>query len=76
MIEDARGQIDYHEQGSGPTILLVPAGRSNSKPSTSPEPSEKNRYECLATRVSRTSVQFHDKGRTLADRCAYRPDLS
>jgi pimeloyl-ACP methyl ester carboxylesterase len=24
MIEDARGQIDYHEQGSGPTILLVP----------------------------------------------------
>lgn len=24
MIEDARGKIDYHEQGSGPTILFVP----------------------------------------------------
>jgi pimeloyl-ACP methyl ester carboxylesterase len=23
MIDDARGQIDYHEQGSGPTILFV-----------------------------------------------------
>jgi pimeloyl-ACP methyl ester carboxylesterase len=24
MIEEARGKIDYHEQGSGPTILFVP----------------------------------------------------
>jgi pimeloyl-ACP methyl ester carboxylesterase len=24
MIEDARGIIDYHEQGSGPTTLFVP----------------------------------------------------
>jgi pimeloyl-ACP methyl ester carboxylesterase len=24
MIEDARGKIDYHEQGSGPTIMFVP----------------------------------------------------
>jgi pimeloyl-ACP methyl ester carboxylesterase len=24
MIEDARGQIDYHEEGSGPTVVLVP----------------------------------------------------
>ena len=24
MIEDARGDIDYDEEGSGPTILFVP----------------------------------------------------
>jgi pimeloyl-ACP methyl ester carboxylesterase len=24
MIEDARGNIDYHEEGAGPTLLLVP----------------------------------------------------
>jgi pimeloyl-ACP methyl ester carboxylesterase len=24
MIEDARGIIDYHEQGSGPATLFVP----------------------------------------------------
>src|SRR5262245_54999817 len=28
MIEDARGNIDYDEQGSGPTILFVPGSWS------------------------------------------------
>ena len=24
MIEDARGHIDYHQEGSGPTLVCVP----------------------------------------------------
>jgi pimeloyl-ACP methyl ester carboxylesterase len=49
MIEDARGRVDYHEAGSGPTVVLVPGSCSTGAAWRPVISNWSGRYRCITT---------------------------